>query len=107
MHLFYFYKHFHYNVYLSGELPMLKSTGILALFVNGKKSWEGSLAMLLVSLITGVCLLCLHFGYPASISIICALSMAVSGTLAELLSPSEWDTVTVPVTMLIFALLIL
>ena len=75
--------------------------------VNGKKSWEGSLAMLLISLITGVCLLCLHFGYPAATSLICALSMAVCGTLAELLSPSEWDTVTVPVTMLIFALLIL
>ena len=43
----------------------------------------------------------------SSVSEICALAMAVLGSIVELVSPSEWDTVTVPAAMLILALIIL
>lgn len=72
-----------------------------------KKSWEGSGAMFFISALTGIGFLGLYCGYPAGIAILCALLMAAAGTIAELVSPSEWDTVTVPVTMLIIALIIL
>jgi hypothetical protein len=49
----------------------------------------------------------LYGGYPAAVSVICALTMAAAGTIVELFSPSEWDTVTVPVTMLAIALIML
>ena len=75
--------------------------------VNGKKSWEGSCAMLLVSAFTGILFLWLYGGYSAAVSVSCALTMAVAGTIVELFSPSEWDTVTVPVTMLAIALIML
>ena len=73
----------------------------------GKKSWEGSGSMLLLSTLTGTCLLRLCCGYPAGTSLFCSLLMAAAGTAAELISPSEWDTVTVPVTMLVLALAVL
>ena len=75
--------------------------------VRGKKSWEGSFAMLGASALVGSMLLFLDGGYPAGIVIPCVLGMALTGTAAELLSPSEWDTVTVPVTMLAVALIML
>ena len=75
--------------------------------VNGKKSWEGSCAMLLVSAFTGILFLWLYGGYSATVSVSCALTMAAAGTIVELFSPSEWDTVTVPVVMLAIALIIL
>ena len=75
--------------------------------LNGKKSWEGSSAMLVISTLTGVVLLKVFGGYTTGISLLAALTMGFFGTVAELCSPSEWDTVTVPVTMLVFALLIL
>ena len=75
--------------------------------VNGKKSWEGSCAILLVSAFTGTMFLWLYGGYSAAVSVSCALIMAAAGTIVELFSPSEWDTVTVPVTMLAIALIML
>ena len=75
--------------------------------VNGKKSWEGSCSMLAVSAVTGTLFLWLYCGYPAGVSLFCALVMAAAGTFAELISPSEWDTVTVPAIMLTAALGIL
>ena len=74
--------------------------------VNGTKSWEGSGAMLAASALTGAGLFLGHCGYPAGVSLRYALVMAAVGTAAELLSPSEWDTVTVPVTMLAAALIL-
>ena len=74
--------------------------------VNGKKSWEGSGSMLVVSALTGIGFLWLYCGYPAGASLFCALLMAAAGTFAELISPSEWDTVTVPAVMLSIALII-
>ncbi len=75
--------------------------------VNGKKSLEGSCAMLVVSALAGTGLLWLHCGYAPGLSLLCALAMALTGTAAELFSPGEWDTVTVPVTMLAAALIVL
>ena len=75
--------------------------------VNGKKSWEGSCGMLLVSAFTGTMFLWLYGGYSAAVSVSCTLTMAVAGTIVELFSPSEWDTVTVPVAMLAIALIML
>ena len=75
--------------------------------VNGKKSWEGSCAMLVVSAITGSMFLWLYGGYSTAASALCSLTMASAGTIVELISPSEWDTVTVPVIMLAIALIML
>ena len=75
--------------------------------VNEKKSWEGSCGMLLVSAFTGTMFLWLYGGYSAAVSVSCTLTMAVAGTIVELFSPSEWDTVTVPVAMLAIALIML
>ena len=75
--------------------------------VNGKKSWEGSCAMLLASALVGTALFRSSFGYPVGTSLPAGLTMAAVGTAAELLSPSEWDKVTVPVAMLAAALAIL
>ena len=74
--------------------------------MRGRKSWEGSCAMFLISTLVGLGVLWLHFGYSADKSLLCALTMAAAGTVTEMISPSEWDTVTVPVTMLIIALII-
>ena len=75
--------------------------------VCGKKSWEGSAAMLAVSLLAGTVLLSLFGGVSVPYAMLCAACTALLGTLVELLSPSEWDTVTVPVAMLIVLLLML
>ncbi len=75
--------------------------------VNGKKSWEGTCAMLLVSFLTGYILLGLYCGYPAGISLCASLTGAAAGAFTELTSSSEWDTVTVPAVILVIILLIL
>lgn len=74
--------------------------------INGRKSWEGTAAMLLVSFIAGCVLLCLWGGYPYRV-IPAVLLGAVTGAATELFSPSEWDTVTVPVAVLTVLLLLL
>ena len=66
---------------------------------DGKKSWEGSGAMLAVSFICGFLVLAFVQGLPIPISIAFALIAAVLGTATELFSPSELDTVTVPVVI--------
>ena len=65
---------------------------------EGKKSWEGSAAMLVVSFITGAVMLSAH-GQPITDSLLLAGAGALSGTIAELFSPSEYDTITVPVVI--------
>ena len=74
---------------------------------TAKKSWEGSCAMFLISALTGILFLWLYCGYPLGTLLPCVLTMAFAGTAVELFSPSEWDTVTVPVTMLAIALTVL
>ena len=63
---------------------------------DGKKSWEGSAAMLAVAFVSGFCVLCFGSGMPVPYSLFVALTASLLGTATELFSPSEWDTVTVP-----------
>ena len=69
-------------------------------FTDGKKSWEGSFAMLLSSFAVGVLVLTLtqKTGWPRAL--LSAGIGALVGTVTELFSPSEYDTITVPVVIL-------
>lgn len=75
-------------------------------FTDGKKSWEGSAAMLLTSFAVGVIVLILSNETRLPHALLMAGIAALIGTATELFSPSEYDTVTVPV-MMIAALLLL
>ena len=66
---------------------------------DGKKSWEGSLAMLAVSFVCGLGMLLLVQGMPPARALGCAAVGAVLGTATELFSASEYDTVTVPIAI--------
>ncbi len=74
-------------------------------FTDGKKSWEGSISMLLVSFLAGITLL-LFTGTGSIFHILLSVALgALAGTVTELYSPSELDTVTVPVVILAVLLL--
>ena len=79
---------------------------VLCRLTDGKKSWEGSLAMLLVSFAAGLLVLKLaqRCGWPQVL--ILAGCGALIGAATELFSPSEYDTITVP-AMILAVLLIL
>ena len=68
-------------------------------FTDGKKSWEGTIAMFAVSCAVGFLVLILtretELWRVLVVSGICALS----GAATELFSPSEYDTITVPVAI--------
>ena len=65
-------------------------------WADGKKSWEGSAAMLGASLVCSFFVLLLGQGLPWPHALWAAGVTAVLGTAAELFSPGEYDTVTVP-----------
>ena len=67
---------------------------------DGKKSWEGSIAMLLVSFAVGMLVLLLSKDMGVVKALLLAGVGALVGTATELFSPSEYDTVTVPVVIL-------
>ncbi len=71
--------------------------------VNGKKSWEGSTAMLISSLACGLLFVSLT---GTELSMLSLFTAALAGTLTELLTPSEYDTVTVPAVILAVLLLL-
>jgi dolichol kinase len=73
---------------------------------DGKKSWEGSTAMFIVSLISGFCVLFFGHGSSVSVSLLAACAGALSGTVTEFFSSSEWDTVTVPAVIAAVLLLV-
>jgi len=75
--------------------------------INGHKSWEGSVSMFIVSFLAGFGLLTLHFGLPASHTAAAVFFGAIAGSITELLSPSEWDTVTTPAAILLILLIML
>ncbi|MBQ3371850.1 MAG: hypothetical protein IJG40_01790 [Oscillospiraceae bacterium] len=75
-------------------------------FTDGRKSWEGTLAMLLVSFISGMSILLLAQRMTFSQALPAAGIGAVLGAATELFSPSEYDTVTVPVVILAVLLVI-
>ena len=67
---------------------------------DGKKSWEGSTAMLFVSFSAGLLVLMLSKNMGMPHTLLPAGIGALAGTATELFSPSEYDTVTVPVAIL-------
>ncbi len=73
---------------------------------GGKKSWEGSAAMFAVAFLTGflILLFARHTAFLAALP--AALIGAFVGTGVELVTPSEYDTVTVPVAVLAVLLLL-
>ena len=73
---------------------------------DGKKSWEGSTAMLIVSLMAGMGMLTLAQGMSVLHALPISFIAALLGMATELFSPSEYDTVTVP-TVIAAVLLLL
>ncbi|MDE7283416.1 MAG: TSUP family transporter, partial [Lachnospiraceae bacterium] len=74
-------------------------------FTDGKKSWEGTAAMFLVSLICGLSVFILYCHFPFWKSLLPIFAGAIVGAATETCSPSEYDTVTVPVAILAVLLL--
>ncbi len=70
------------------------------------KSWEGTLAMFAAAFLLGTIVLHFFGGFHTGRAAIAAFPAAAAGTATELFSPSEWDTVTVPVVILIVLLLV-
>ncbi len=66
---------------------------------DGKKSWEGSLAMFAVSLLSGMIMLLFTQDMGFLRLLLIASFASVLGTATELFSPSEYDTVTVPIVI--------
>ena len=64
---------------------------------DGKKSCEGSLAMFVVSFAVGILVLHISPDNNQTKALLSAGIGALIGTTTELFSPSEYDTVTVPV----------
>ena len=75
-------------------------------FTNGKKSWEGTAAMFLVSLICGLVVFLLYCHFPFGKSLLPIFAGAFIGAATEACSPSEYDTMTVPVAILAVLLLL-
>ena len=67
---------------------------------DGKKSWEGSIAMLITSFAAGVLVMTLTQGGGLPHVLLLSGVGALIGAATELFSPSVYDTVTVPVTIL-------
>lgn len=74
-------------------------------WTDGKKSWEGSAAMALTSFLSGMALLLAAQEMSLSRAALSAGTAALLGAVTELFSPSEYDTVTVPVVITIVLLL--
>ena len=68
-------------------------------WTDGKKSWEGSAAMLAVSFLCGFCVLLWGQCLTAPHALWTAGLAAFLGTAVELFSPSEYDTLTVPIVI--------
>ncbi len=73
---------------------------------DGKKSWEGSAAMLAVSFLAGTLMLTLTRVTALPHALLQSAAAAFFGTAAELLSPGEYDTVTVPAVIAAVLLLL-
>ena len=73
---------------------------------GGRKSWEGSAAMLAVCFAVGTGMLLLVQRVAPARALMSAGAAALLGTATELFSPSEYDTVTVPVAIAAALLLI-
>ena len=67
---------------------------------DGKKSWEGSFAMLFASFAVGLLVLLFSKDVGVPKALLLSGIGAFAGAATELFSPSEYDTVTVPVIIL-------
>ncbi len=74
---------------------------------DGKKSWEGSAAMLAVSTLAGTGVLTLAQNLAVMHALLLSAAAAMLGTVTELFSPSEYDTVTVPAVIAAALLLLI
>ncbi len=74
-------------------------------FTDGKKSWEGSPAMFLVCFVIGLLFLSRLQSTVWTHVLLSAGIGALAGTVTELVSPSEYDTITVPVVIVVVLLL--
>lgn len=68
-------------------------------YTDGKKSWEGSLAMLAVSFVSGMVILLYIQKLSFLQAVLASVTAGVFGTFTELVSGSQYDTVTVPIVM--------
>lgn len=75
-------------------------------FTDGKKSWEGSAAMFLASFLTGLAVLLLAEKMPFPRAVLTAGIAAVFAAATELVSPSEYDTITVPLAVMTVLLIL-
>lgn len=75
-------------------------------WTDGKKSWEGSLSMFVVSFASGLLMLLLTHDSGLGYVLLSALSGALLGAMTELFSPSEYDTITVPAVIAAVLLII-
>ncbi len=75
-------------------------------WTDGKKSWEGSGAMLLVSFLAGLAILLYSQKSDLPVAFVAAAAGALLGTITELITPSEYDTVTVPAVIAAVLLLL-
>lgn len=75
-------------------------------FTDGKKSWEGSCAMLIVSFVSGFLIFIMANSISVMASVLISIICAVVGTVVELFTPSEYDTVTVPAAIAFICLII-
>lgn len=66
---------------------------------DGKKSWEGSLAMFVMAFVVGTAMLLGVQGVPLVQAVVAAAVGAFAGTATELFSPSKYDTVSVPIVI--------
>ena len=73
---------------------------------DGKKSWEGSGAMLGASFVCGIIMLLgVQHMVPVG-ALVCAGAGALVGSATELFTPSKYDTVTVPMAIVAVLLLV-
>ncbi len=68
-------------------------------WTDGKKSWEGSAAMMAISFVCGFCVLLWGQRLEFSHALWATGIASVLGTATELFSPSEYDTVAVPIVI--------
>ena len=68
-------------------------------FADGKKTWEGTLAMFVTAFIVGCAILTLHTALPFWAVVLIILPASAAAALTELISKGGNDTVTVPLTV--------
>ena len=73
---------------------------------DGKKSWEGTAAMFGTSFAVGLAVLLLAQNFSVPHASVAAAAGALIAAATELFSPSEYDTVTVPLAVITVLLII-